>query len=64
MTSACTCTATMAMCPTRCSTSCWARFGDKGVVDIIGINGYYDAVAMTINAANGPMPPGVKPPLD
>jgi 4-carboxymuconolactone decarboxylase len=41
-----------------------ARFGDKGVVDIIGINGYYDAVAMTINAADAPMPPGVKPPLD
>jgi 4-carboxymuconolactone decarboxylase len=41
-----------------------ARFGDKGVVDIIGINGYYTAVAMTINAAEQPMPPGVKPPLD
>jgi 4-carboxymuconolactone decarboxylase len=41
-----------------------ARFGDKGVVDIIGINGYYDAVAMTINAADQPMPPGITPPLD
>jgi 4-carboxymuconolactone decarboxylase len=41
-----------------------ARFGDKGVVDIVGINGYYDAVAMTINAADQPMPPGIKPPLD
>jgi 4-carboxymuconolactone decarboxylase len=26
------------------------RFGDKGVIDIIGINGYYTFLAMTINA--------------
>jgi 4-carboxymuconolactone decarboxylase len=39
------------------------RFGEKGLVDLIGLNGYYDAVAMTINAAEVPLPPGVSPPL-
>lgn len=38
------------------------RFGEKGLVDLIGINGYYDAVAMTINAAEMPLPgPGPLP---
>jgi 4-carboxymuconolactone decarboxylase len=40
-----------------------ARFGEKSMVDLIGLNGYYDAVAMTINVAGVPLPPGVKPPL-
>jgi len=39
------------------------RFGEKSVVDLIGLNGYYDAVAMTINVAGVPLPAGVKPPL-
>ena len=39
------------------------RFGEKALVDLIGLNGYYDAVAMTINAAQVPLPPGVAPPL-
>lgn len=38
------------------------RFGEKGVVDLIGINGYYAAVAMTINAGNVPLPEGAKAP--
>ena len=40
-----------------------ARFGEKGLVDLIGLNGYYDAVAMTINAARVALPLGVEPPL-
>jgi 4-carboxymuconolactone decarboxylase len=40
-----------------------ARLGDKGVMDLIGLNGYYDAVAMTINAAQMPLPGGARPPL-
>jgi 4-carboxymuconolactone decarboxylase len=40
-----------------------ARFGEKGVVDLIGLNGYYDVAAMTINAAQMPLPGGAKPPL-
>ena len=32
------------------------RFGERGLIDLIGINAYYDAVAMTINAAEVPPP--------
>ncbi len=39
------------------------RFGEKGVIDLIGINGYYDAVAMTINAARVPLADPGPPPL-
>jgi 4-carboxymuconolactone decarboxylase len=39
------------------------RFGEKGLIDLIGINGYYDAVAMTINAAEVPLPNAGPPPL-
>jgi 4-carboxymuconolactone decarboxylase len=39
------------------------RFGEQGIVDLIGLNGYYDAVAMTINAAEVSLPAGVTPPL-
>ena len=39
------------------------RFGEKGLVDMVGINGYYDAVAMTINAAKVPPPNPGPPPL-
>lgn len=30
------------------------RFGDKGVVDIIGLNGYYTLLAMALNTARTP----------
>ena len=39
------------------------RFGEQGAVDLIGLNAYYDAVSMTINAAQVPLPAGVEPPL-
>lgn len=31
-------------------------FGDQGVVDLIGVNGYYDLVSMTLNVAEVPAP--------
>ena len=31
-----------------------ARFGEPGVVDLIGINGYYALLAMVMNAARTP----------
>jgi len=34
------------------------KFGERGVVDLIGVNGYYDVVSMTLNVAQ------VKPPAD
>jgi 4-carboxymuconolactone decarboxylase len=40
-----------------------AKLGEQGVVDLIAVNGYYDLVAMTLNAANVQVPPGVRPPL-
>jgi 4-carboxymuconolactone decarboxylase len=38
-------------------------FGRGGVIDLIGVNGYYAAVSMTLNVAEVPLPPGEKPPL-
>ncbi len=35
-----------------------ARFGERGVVDLIGTAGYYVAVSMTLNVAGVPVPPG------
>ena len=41
-----------------------ARFGEQGVVDLIGVTGYYTAVAMTLNVARVPVPEGTEvPPL-
>jgi 4-carboxymuconolactone decarboxylase len=40
-----------------------AKLGEQGVVDLIAVNGYYDLVAMTLNAANVEVPTGVQPPL-
>jgi 4-carboxymuconolactone decarboxylase len=33
-----------------------AHFGERGVVDLIGINGYYALLAMVMNAARTPAP--------
>lgn len=38
------------------------RFGEKGVVDIIGLNGYYSLLAMTLNTARTPAPDGYRLP--
>lgn len=38
-------------------------FGEKGVVDLIGVSGYYTAVSMTLNVAEVAVPPGQKNPL-
>lgn len=38
-------------------------FGENGVVEIIGLSGYYVMVAMTLNVAQVPLPAGVEPPL-
>jgi 4-carboxymuconolactone decarboxylase len=40
-----------------------AAFGEQGVIDLIGVSGYYDVVSMTLNIAEVPLPPGEKPPL-
>ncbi|HXC57586.1 MAG TPA: hypothetical protein VNU97_19960 [Rhizomicrobium sp.] len=39
------------------------RFGEKGVIDLIAVNGYYDLVSMTLNVARVTVPAGTLPPL-
>ena len=43
-----------------------ALFGEQGVIDLIGVSGYYTAVSMTLNVAEVPVPDGTMPlkPLD
>jgi 4-carboxymuconolactone decarboxylase len=40
-----------------------AAFGEHGVVDLMGINGYYTFLAMVMNAAQTAVPPSSAPPL-
>ena len=40
-----------------------AKFGEQGLVDAIGLTGWYTLVAMTLNTARTPLPAGVTPPL-
>jgi len=51
----------------RVSDATWnkavAKFGEAGVIDLLGINGYYTFLAMTMNAARTALPPGVAEPL-
>jgi len=39
------------------------RFGERGVVDLIGTMGYYNMVSMLLNVDRYPLPDGVKPAL-
>ena len=40
-----------------------ARFGERGVMDLIAVNGYYVLVSMTLNVDRTPLPGGAPPPL-
>jgi len=40
-----------------------ARFGEKGMVEFVGLVGYYMMVAMTLNAFGAAVPEGIAPPL-
>jgi 4-carboxymuconolactone decarboxylase len=39
-----------------------AAFGEQGVVDLIGVSGYYTLVSMVLNVAEVPLPAGVPSP--
>ena len=39
------------------------RFGERGVVDLVGVSGYYTLVSMVLNVDRAPLPEGVSPPL-
>jgi 4-carboxymuconolactone decarboxylase len=38
-------------------------FGEQGVIDLVGVSGYYTAVSMTLNVAEVALPKGEKLPL-
>jgi len=40
-----------------------ALLGEQGVIDLVGVSGYYDVVSMTLNVAEVALPDGVPPPL-
>ena len=39
-----------------------AMFGETGVIDLVGVSGYYTLVSMVLNVAEVPLPPGEKSP--
>ena len=39
------------------------KFGEQGVIDTIGLTGYYTLIAMVLNTARTPLPAGAKPAL-
>jgi 4-carboxymuconolactone decarboxylase len=39
------------------------RLGEEGLVDVVGLMGYYTLLAMMMNTARTPLPAGVEPPL-
>jgi 4-carboxymuconolactone decarboxylase len=40
-----------------------AKFGEQGVIDLLGVVGYYNFLAIVLNATQTPMPDGVPEPL-
>ena len=40
-----------------------ARFGEQGIIDLTGVNGYYTFLAMVLNVARTALPKGATPPL-
>jgi 4-carboxymuconolactone decarboxylase len=40
-----------------------ARFGERGVVDLMGVLGYYNLVSMVLNVDGYPLPDGARPEL-
>ena len=40
-----------------------AKFGEQGVIDLVGVNGYYTFLAMVLNTARTPLPKGSTPEL-
>jgi 4-carboxymuconolactone decarboxylase len=40
-----------------------SRFGEQGVMDLVGVNGFYSLISMALNVGRTPLPPGVAPAL-
>jgi 4-carboxymuconolactone decarboxylase len=41
----------------------FAKFGERGVIDLIGVTGYYTLVSMILNVDKQPLPAGTPLPL-
>jgi 4-carboxymuconolactone decarboxylase len=39
------------------------KFGERGVIDLVAVTGYYTMLAMVLNVAQQPLPGGAPPPL-
>jgi 4-carboxymuconolactone decarboxylase len=39
------------------------KFGERGVIDLVGAVGYYSLVSLVLNVVQVPLPPGEAPPL-
>lgn len=39
------------------------KFGERGIIDLIAVSGYYVLVSMTLNVDRTPLPGDAKPPL-
>ena len=39
------------------------QFGERGVIDLVGLTGYYTMLAMVLNVGQQPLPGGATPPL-
>ncbi len=37
------------------------KFGERGVIDLVGVSGYYTLVSMILNVDRHPLPEGVEP---
>ena len=40
-----------------------AKFGEQGMMDLVGLNGYYSFISMVLNVGRTPLPPGNAPAL-
>ena len=40
-----------------------SKFGEQGMMDLVGLNGYYSFISMVLNVGRTPLPPGNQPAL-
>ena len=40
-----------------------AKYGEQGMMDLVGLNGYYSLISMVLNVGRTPLPPGNQPAL-
>ena len=40
-----------------------SRFGEQGMIELVGVNGYYSFISMVLAVARTPLPPGHAPAL-